>query len=127
MKKLRVKLKLKRGLKKSEQIGQLVSSCVLEVKSLQNYDQLKLDQKLTKSIMKTVLSVSKQIEGEIDKSAIVKEVLTQVFHLNEEEMKIVEQQIEYIIDEGIHSNVFFKLIGGVVKLATNAMRWVINQ
>lgn len=127
MGKLQVKLKLKRGLLKSEQIAQLIVSGIDEVKKLEQYEQYKLDQMLTKRVMKAVLASSKTVEGEVDKSAIVREILTQVFKLNKEEVDIIDQQISYIIDEGIHSNFFYKIVDNLTKMLTGGLKWVLKH
>jgi len=131
MTKLKVKLKLKRGLKKHDLTGQLVTECVKAVKDISNYSDLKLDQKLTVCIMKEVMLLCKTIDNdvksELDKSEIVKKILTEVFNLNDAEILELEKQIEYIIDSGVlNKGVFLKILRCSWKILRKGLSFIIG-
>src|ERR1700741_383015 len=121
MKKLKVKLKLHKGLKQFDLAGQLIAECVASVKEIHNYESLKLDGKLTRCVMKEVLKQSKKHLKDADKSGIVKAILAEVHSLTPDEVVLLDKQIEDILDSGVlERGVFLKGVVSVVRIAKKA-------
>jgi len=80
----------------------LIKRMSLKVKEIENYVSLKMNPELTKYVCQCVEEelnkVSKQLRLKIDKSSIIKEVLTQVFGLSSDEISQIEAQIDFIAD-----------------------------
>lgn len=79
----------------------LIKQCCLKVKEIENYGDLKLKNEITKFVAKLVeegihhAPLTKKQKKLLNKKAIILEVIKQVFDLCEEELKLVEDQIEY--------------------------------
>ena len=109
--KIKLKLKLSKSLKKHDRIQDIVKQGVEGVKELNCYQEEKLHQNLTLSVMKSVQKACKLVDGEVDKNAIVVEILKTVYSLTDEELLIIEQQIIDIVDnQELLSGFFSKML-----------------
>lgn len=107
MAKIKVKLKLSKGLKKHDKVNDLIAQCVAGVKAINNYEQKKQNQSITLSVMKAVRDGCKSIDGDVDKNSVVSTVLQQIYELNDEELLTIHNQILDIIENGDLDKGFF--------------------
>ena len=85
-------LKLQNSLEKSNFIKQLILKAICEIKTnLVDFEQYKLNQQLINDVINFVKS-------EISKSKYSKEIMVQVFGLNESELIILDASIQFILD-----------------------------
>ncbi len=98
-------LKLKNSSKIQNFVGGLIIKSILKVKEIHNYEDQKLNQEITEAVAKFVereLFHDGTIKSEqIDKREIVKEVLRQTWKLTEDDMKILDSQLDYLIENKI--------------------------
>ena len=95
-------LKLQNSLEKSNFIKQLILKAICEIKTnLIDFEQYKLNQQLINDVInfvKSEISKSKYSKEDFDKSEIIKEIMVQVFGLNESELIILDASIQFILD-----------------------------
>ena len=95
-------LKLQNSLEKSNFIKQLILKAICEIKTnLVDFEQYKLNQHLINDVInfvKSEISKSKYSKEDFDKSEIIKEIMVQVFGLNESELIILDASIQFILD-----------------------------
>ena len=95
-------LKLQNSLEKSNFIKQLILKAICEIKTnLVDFEQYKLNQQLINDVInfvKSEISKSKYNKEDFDKSEIIKEIMVQVFGLNESELIILDASIQFILD-----------------------------
>ena len=95
-------LKLQNSLEKSNFIKQLILKAICEIKTnLVDFEQYKLNQQLINDVInfvKSEISKSKYSKEDFDKSEIIKEIMVQVFGLNESELIILDASIQFILD-----------------------------
>jgi hypothetical protein len=120
-------LKLKNSSKQKNFIGGLIIKGVLQIKQINAYEDQKLNQEITESVVKFI---EKEIFKEgtidsdtIDKKAIVKEILRQCYSLMEDEMSIIDNQLEYLIENNIVRKKgrmyrLYKLLRSILKLVS---------
>lgn len=121
--KIKLKLKLSKSLKKHDRIKDVVKQGVEKIREINGYEEEKLHQNLTLSVMKSVNSACKYIDGEVDKNAIVVEILKTVYTLCDDEVTIIEQQIIDIIDnQELVSGFFCKTFRILSKLVKRQLR-----
>ena len=94
-------LKLKNSLKLKQFIAVVVKDVEDEIKKLENWQDLKYDHELIKSVSdlidKKVMDGSVQ-NYKIDKQSLLMTVLCSVFNLNDEEKKAVEATVEFLVE-----------------------------
>lgn len=96
--KIKLKLKLSRSLKKHDKVKDIIKQGVELIKEVNGYEDQKLHQNLTLTVMKSVQKACKYIDGEVDKNTMVSEILKGVYSLTDEELLVIEQQMLDIID-----------------------------
>lgn len=107
MAKIKVKLKLSKGLKKHDKVNDLIAQCVAGVKAINGYEQKKQNPSVTLSVMKAVRDGCKVIDGDVDKNSVVSIILQQVYELNDDELLVLHNQIIDIIENGDLDKGFF--------------------
>ena len=106
MTKIEVKLKLNGGLKKDDRINNLIAQCEVEIKKIHGWEDMKLNQSITKAVMKAVYKESKKIGSGINKEEIVVTSLTNAFHLDQSEIDTIKKDIKFILDDGFNQTFF---------------------
>lgn len=99
------KLHLKNKAKSTKNVANLVDSCLCEVRGIPNYNSLRLNQELTKSICvfveDFVSSFSKSQQEKVDKNNVVIEVLSKAFGLSPDEILVIKSQIEFLVENNL--------------------------
>lgn len=121
--KIKLKLKLSKSLKKQDGIKYIVKQGVEKVLEINGYEEQKLHQNLTLTVMKSIESACKYIDGEVDKNAMVVEILKTAYALCDDEVTIIEQQIIDIIDnQELVKGFFLKTFRKLSKLVRRQLR-----
>lgn len=121
--KIKLKLKLSKSLKKQDRIKDIVKQGVEKVLEINGYEEQKLHQNLTLTVMKSIESACKYIDGEVDKNAMVVEILKTAYTLCDDEVTIIEQQIIDIIDnQELVRGFFLKTFRILSKLVRRQLR-----
>jgi hypothetical protein len=100
-------VKLENSLAQHQCLFSLIKQCCLKVKEIENHEDLKLKNEVTKYVAKLVEEgianspLTKKQKKVISKKTIILEVIKQVYNLAEEELSLVEDQIEYNLDNKI--------------------------
>lgn len=100
-------VKLENSLAQHQCLFSLIKQCCIKVKEIENHEDLKLKNEVTKYVAQLVeegLSnspLSTKQKKAINKKTIIIEVIKQVYNLAEEEMALVEDQIEYNLENKI--------------------------
>ncbi|MEN9946989.1 MAG: hypothetical protein RLZZ293_1375 [Pseudomonadota bacterium] len=100
-------VKLENSLAQHQCLFSLIKQCCLKVKEIENHEDLKLKNEVTKYVAKLVeegishAPLTKKQKKAINKKTIIIEVIKQVYNLAEEELGLVEDQIEYNLDNKI--------------------------
>ena len=118
------KLKLSKSLSKSNNVKNLVIKATCEVKEIADYHDHKLNPQLINDLMNFLekeISNGKFSQSDIDKSELLKHIIESVFvsELTEEEIKFIDTQVQYIIDNKlIKKKTLFtyilKIVGSIV-------------
>jgi len=124
MTKVSVKLKLNSGLKKDYRINDLIAQCVAEIKKIHGWEDMKLNQSITKSVMKAVYKESKKIGSGLNKEDIVINTLSNTYNLDESDIVTIRKDIKFILDEGFNQTFFLKLVRKSIKLARNVIQYL---
>ena len=74
----------------------MIDKITNEIKSYSNYNTLKLDLELTEAIIRMLHTIYKKTTTKDEKINILITVLTNVFYLSDEEIRILKNQIDYI-------------------------------
>lgn len=100
-------VKLENSLAQHQCLFSLIKQCCIKVKEIENHEDLKLKNEVTKYVAKLVEEgianspLTKKQKKVISKKTIILEVIKQVYNLAEEELSLVEDQIEYNLDNKI--------------------------
>ena len=101
-------VKLENSLAQHQCLFSLIKQCCIKVKEIENHEDLKLKNEVTKYVAKLVEEgianspLTKKQKKVINKKTIILEVIKQVYNLaEEEELSLVEDQIEYNLDNKI--------------------------
>ena len=94
-------VKLENSLAQHQCLFSLIKQCCLKIKEIENYEDLKLKNEVTKYVAKLVEEginqspLTRKQKKLINKRSIIIQVITEVYDLVEEEIKIVDDQIDY--------------------------------
>ncbi len=91
---METKLQLSKSNSRKMKIASLSSELVDSVRCC---SELRLKQSLTLDLINSVEFLVKDSYG-VDKQEFIKHILTEAFQLNEEETKVISEQIEYLYD-----------------------------
>lgn len=100
-------VKLENSLAQHQCLFSLIKQCCIKVKEIENHEDLKLKNEVTKYVAKLVeegianAPLTKKQKKVISKKTIILEVIKQVYNLAEEELSLVEDQIEYNLENKI--------------------------
>lgn len=100
-------VKLENSLAQHQCLFSLIKQCCMKVKEIENHEDLKLKNEVTKYVAKLVEEgianspLTKKQKKALSKKTIILEVIKQVYNLAEEELALVEDQIEYNLDNKI--------------------------
>lgn len=100
-------VKLENSLAQHQCLFSLIKQCCIKLKEIENHEDLKLKNEVTKYVAKLVEEgiasspLTKKQKKVISKKTIILEVIKQVYNLAEEELGLVEDQIEYNLDNKI--------------------------
>lgn len=101
------KVKLENSLAQHQCLFSLIKKCSIKLKEIENYEELKLKGEVTKYVAKLVeegLSNSplthKQKKA-IDKKELIREIIKQVYNLIDSELALIDDQIEYNLENKI--------------------------
>ena len=118
------KLKLSKSLSKSNYVKNLCIKATCEIKEIADYHDHKLNPQLINDLMNFLekeISNGKFSQSDIDKSSLLKHIIESTFgsELTEEEIKFIDTQVQYIIDNKlIKKKTLFtyilKLVGSIV-------------
>ena len=118
------KLKLSKSLSKSNYVKNLCIKATCEIKEIADYHDHKLNPQLINDLMNFLekeISTGKFSQSDIDKSSLLKHIIESTFgsELTEEEIKFIDTQVQYIIDNKlIKKKTLFtyilKLFGSIV-------------
>ena len=97
------KLKLSKSLSKSNYVKNLCIKATCEIKEIADYHDHKLNPQLINDLMNFLekeISTGKFSQSDIDKSSLLKHIIESTFgsELTEEEIKFIDTQVQYIID-----------------------------
>lgn len=94
-------VKLENSLAQHQCLFSLIKQCCLKIKEIENYEDLKLKNEVTKYVAKLVEEginqspLTRKQKKLINKRSIIIQVIKEVYDLVEEEIKIVDDQIDY--------------------------------
>jgi hypothetical protein len=97
-------VKLENSLAQHHCLFSLIKQCCIKLKEIENYEDLKLKGEVTKYVANLVeeglsnTSLSPKQKKAIDKKAIIKEIVKEVYNLAEAELAVIEDQIDYNLD-----------------------------
>ncbi len=100
-------VKLENSLAQHQCLFSLIKQCSIKVKEIENHEDLKLKNEVTKYVAKLVeeglnsAPLTKKQKKAINKKTIILEVIKQVYNLAEEELSLIEDQIDYNLDNKI--------------------------
>jgi hypothetical protein len=100
-------VKLENSLAQHQCLFSLIKQCTIKLKEIENYEDLKLKGEVTKYVAKLLeegldnSKLSQKQKKAIDKKEIIKEIIKQVYNLAEIELGLVDDQIEYNLDNKI--------------------------
>ncbi len=94
------KFRIHNSIKQHDCIFNLLTKAALQIKEISNYEQLKLSPELTKSIcifVEDSVSSFPKKHRKVDKKQIVIDTLKSVYTLSDDEIKNVEEKIEFLL------------------------------
>lgn len=98
-------IKLKNSASRHSKVFKLIHKGIVGVRSIENYNGLKLNQEVTQSVCNFVESEislwKKNISSTINKEAIATEIIQKSFNLSETELAIIQSQIQYLIENNL--------------------------
>ncbi len=100
-------VKLENSLAQHQCLFSLIKQCTIKLKEIENYEDLKLKGEVTKYVAKLVeeglenSKLSQKQKKAIEKKQIIKEIVKQVYKLTEAELVLVDDQIEYNLNNKI--------------------------
>jgi hypothetical protein len=100
-------VKLENSLAQHQCLFSLIKQCSIKLKEIENYQDLKLKGEITKYVAKLVeeglsnAPLSSKQKKAIDKKALIKEIIKQVYNLVDAELDLIDDQIEYNLDNKI--------------------------
>ncbi len=120
-------VKLENSLAQHHCLFSLIKQCCLKVKEIENYEDLKLKAEITKYVANLVeeglnnAPLSKKQKKKIDKKELVKEIIKTTFNLAETELNIIDDHIDYNLENKIvKKNTFVKQSFRLIK------KWVLG-
>ncbi len=80
----------------------LIKKLVLKIKEIEHFESLKLNPQITQGVCEMIKEemshLKKHLQEKIDHRELAREALKQAFELTEEEMKFIDSQLEYMVD-----------------------------
>lgn len=113
-------IKFKNKLKKVAQIGEITTSIIQKVQTINNFSELKNDLELLLYICTIIENEIKQNKTKsINKKEIVIDILNTLFNISDDEKELFGKNIEFL-----HSNNLIKKISDCEKLGHSVLNWI---
>lgn len=113
-------IKFKNKLKKVAQIGEITTSIIQKVQTINNYSDLKNDLELLLYVCTIVENEIKQNKTKsIHKKDIVIDIFHQLFNISDDEKDLFGKNIEFL-----HSNELIKKITDCEKIGHSVLNWI---
>lgn len=95
-------VKFKHSVAQHTFIFNLIKKLVLKIKEIEHYETLKLNPQITQGVCEMIKEemskLKKTLAAKIDARELARESLKQVFELTEEELKFIDSQLDYMLD-----------------------------
>ena len=109
---------LKRNLKSHDLKHSTIMKIIIKIQSIPEFQKLKMDVELTLLCCNLIENVVSKKQG-FNKKDMVLDILQQIYNLNDEQKKIVENQIDFLF-----SNNKIKVIGKIKYLKKVLGSWI---
>lgn len=101
------KIVLRKTLAVESFVKSLVQKGILEIKEIVDFETQKLNPQLLQDLMVFIeeeISTSKYKNQNINRTELVKTILSSIFEFNEEELNYLEKQITHLLDNSMIKN-----------------------